>query len=181
MAFADRYINALSSGNLQDDERHHSTETLAAAGIADLGGGSIMGSLLARVKFADGVANSTIDVSNSNLVQLLKQWHIEVEKKGRARVWVKIASDRDIQTAHALYKRVAERSLAHWLDGKCKFCNGTKIVGASACKECFGSGSAHIEGGSQYERERVRDMVSELEAMHQAHSGRAGSLLRRLA
>ncbi len=181
MAFAERYIAALNSKNLQDDDTHHSTDALAAAGIADMGGGSIMGSLLARVKFADGVANSTIDVSGSNLAQLLKQWYLVVEQKGRARVWVKVVTDRDVQTAHALYKRVAERSLAHWLDGNCKFCNGTKVVGAAACKECFGTGSAHIEGGSQYERERVRDMVSELESVYQAHGGRAGSLLRRLA
>ena len=181
MAFTERYINAVNSSDLRDDEHHHSTDALAASSIADNGSGGLLGSLLCRVKYSDGSTAREFCGGSTNLSALLKIWLIEVEKKGRARVWVKIGSDRDISTAHALYKRVAEKSLAHWLDSNCKVCNGTKYVEHAACKDCFGTGIAAIECNSQYERDRIRDMVSDIEGVYQAHGSRAAAMLRRAA
>jgi len=36
MPFEDRYLNALNSTNLLDDDKHHQTEALGAAALADL-------------------------------------------------------------------------------------------------------------------------------------------------
>lgn len=181
--FAEKYLQSLNSSNLQDDETHRQTEALAAAALADLSGGSgsVFGSMLARVKYADGISHKTFEAGNRGLAVLLQVWSKEVERRGKERKWVKIGSERDIQTAHALYKRAAEKSLAHWLSPNCEVCNGTKIVERAACKACAGSGVAAIECTSQYERERVKDMVSDLEGIYQSHSGRAGTKMRRAA
>ncbi len=179
--FTERYINSVNSSDLRDDEHHHSTDALMACANADKGKTGLLGSLLCRVKFSDGSTSKEFSGGSTNLSTLLKVWHAEVEKKGRDRVWVKIGSDRDIQTAHALYKRVAEKSLAHWLDSNCKVCNGTKYVEHTVCRDCFGTGQAAIECSGQYERDRIRDMVSEIEGVYQSHGGHAASLLRRAA
>lgn len=68
---------------------------------------------------------------------------------------------------------MAERSLAHWLDGKCAGCSGTgNTPDRSFCVPCKGSGKTDV-GGAGFERERVLDMVSELEGLLCAHNARA--------
>lgn len=179
--FADRYIHSVNSSDLRDDDTHHATDALAAAALADTSGGGLIGSLLCRVKYADGVVHKTFESGVGNLAQLVTAWTAEVTKRGRERKWVRIESDRDIQTAHALFKRVSEKSLAHWLNPNCTTCNGSKLVNRMKCNACNGTGAAAIECSSQYELGKVKDMVSELEGIYQAHSARAGRLLRRAA
>lgn len=179
MGFADKFVASVGSSNLMDDAFHHDLDALAAAALA-----GDLGSLLCRVKYADGSVNKLFESGTANLAQLLRIWEAEVMKKGRARVWVKINSERDIFTAHHLYKRVAAASLAHWLDGKCKECHGVKIVlrigakGFKPCAACMGTGVADITCAGGYERERIRDMVSELSAIESSHAGRASEKLR---
>lgn len=180
--FVEKYVGALCSQDLRDDELHRATEALAAAALADLSGGSsvVFGSMLVRAKVA-GVPRQMFESSTLGLAPLITGWHDEVERRGKERKWVKIGSDRDVYTAHALYKRVAEKSLAHWLNPTCVACNGTKVVHRVACKACAGTGEAPIECTSQYERERVKDMVSDLEGIYQSHCARAGAKLRKAA
>lgn len=178
--FVERYVASVNSSDLRDDELHSATNALAAAGLADRDGGRAeIGSLLSRVKYADGSVHKLFEAGTGNLAHLLRIWLAEVTSKGRARKWVKIGSDRDIATAHSLYKRVAEDSLAHWLDGRCQPCQG---AGQSAerrlCTACAGSGKALVESKSAYERNLVLDMVSELEGLFRSHSSRAKSYLR---
>ncbi|MEH6434307.1 hypothetical protein [Massilia sp. DD77] len=54
MAFADKYMGALSASNLLDDELHHKAEPLQAAALADRSARDI-GALLHRVKYAGTV------------------------------------------------------------------------------------------------------------------------------
>lgn len=57
MGFSDRYVHALNTSNLKDDERHHQAEPLAAAGLASAATGDL-GALLHRAKYAGTVAES---------------------------------------------------------------------------------------------------------------------------
>ncbi len=173
MGFAERYVGAIGSANLLDDVFHHQTEPLAAAALA----GDI-GALLCRVKYADGTINRMFEGNQQNTAQLIRIWTNTVAEKGRARCWVK---NEDIQIAHGLYKRVAEASLAHWLDGNCKACAGTGVMallGNRACTVCKGSGAAEITGMREYERKLTLDMVSELTALYDSHARRASAKLR---
>ncbi len=177
MGFADRYLHAVNASNLQDDEHHHATDALCAAALADTTGAGI-GSLLSRVKYADGTQHKLFESGSANLAGLLRIWTARVIEKGRERKWVKIGNAWDGQAAEALYRRVAERSLAHWLDGKCASCSGSgNTADRRICVLCKGTGKSEV-GGQGFERERVLDMVSELEGLLQAHNGRAGSMLR---
>jgi hypothetical protein len=176
MAFAERYLAAVNSSNLLDDEHHHLTEALCAAALADSTGAGI-GSLLSRVKFADGTVSKLFEGNTGNLVQLLRIWTGAVMEKGRSRRWVKEGTAWDAQAAQALYRRVAEHSLAHWLDGKCESCGGAgQTPERRLCTCCKGSGQAELPTGG-FERERVLDMVSELEGLLQAHNARAARLM----
>lgn len=180
--YVEKYARSVNSSNLKDDATHHSTEALAAAALADVtGSGAILGSLLARVKYADGTVHKLFEAGTANLAALLRIWTGVVTEKGRSRGWVKATTAWDMQAAMALYKRVAEQSLAHWLDGRCELCQGAKVgPDRRACTCCGGSGKAEIEAG-RFESEKVKDMVSELEGLFQAHSGRAAAKLRSLA
>lgn len=176
MGFPDRYIASIGSTNLLDDSLHHQTEPLAAAALA----GDI-GALLCRVKYADGTLTRRFEGNAGNLAQLLRIWTAEVIRRGRARRWVPENTAWDAQSAQALYRRVAEKSLAHWLDSTCKSCSGTGVkvlLGNGICTSCKGTGTAVIHGTAGLELERVKDMVSELTAISDSHSGRAGGLLR---
>jgi hypothetical protein len=174
MAFVEKYVASLNASSLQDDEHHHLTDALCAAALADSTGAGL-GSLLSRVKFADGAVSKMFESGTANLAQLLRIWTAAVIEKGRARKWVKEGTAWDAQAAQALYRRVAERSLAHWLDGKCKPCGGAGQTPARRlCTCCGGTGQAELEGGG-FERERVRDMISELEAFLQSHNARAAA------
>ena len=178
--FCERYVLAVNSCNLQDDEHHHKTDALAAAALADRGGFEVgaVGSLLARVKYADGTVHKDFESGSTNLAQLLKVWTATVTEKGRSRGWIKMNNAWDISACHSLYKRVAEKSLAHWLDGKCGACHGTGVtVDRRFCPDCKGSGDAVIVAG-EYERGKILDMISELEGAFQAHGERATKKLR---
>lgn len=177
MGFADPYLHAVNSSDLRDDEHHHATDALRAAALADTAGAGI-GSLLSRVKYADGTQRKLFASGSANLAGLLRIWTQRVIEKGRERKWVKIGNAWDGQAAEALYRRVAERSLAHWLDGKCTSCSGSgTTMDRRICVACKGTGKSEV-GGQGFERERVLDMVSELEGLLQAHNARAAASLR---
>ena len=173
MGFAEKYITSINSSNLKDDERHHLTEALAAAALADRSGAGL-GALLSRVKYADGAARQLFESGSSNLAHLLRIWTAAVAEKGRSRGWVKANTAWDQQAAHALYHRVAHASLAHWLDGKCETCHGTGVTSnRQFCMPCKGSGKGAVQCAGGFERERIVDMVSELEGLVQSHHSRA--------
>lgn len=181
MGFADRYVHSLGSSNLKDDDLHQQAEPLVAAALADLSGGSgsIFGSMLVRAKVS-GVPRQAFESGTHGLGVLLRVWTEEVAKKGFDRGWMKIKAEWDIAAAYAMFKKIAQTSLAHWLDGQCKVCNGTKVVLSRACMCCGGSGRAPIEG-RQREIELVEEMVSELEGFYEAYCARAAAKLRRVA
>lgn len=177
MTFAEKYVRSLNASSLQDDGEHHLAEALCAAALADNVGAGL-GSLLSRVKYADGSVSKLFESGTANLAQLLRIWYAAVCEKGAARKWVK---SEDIQIAHILYRRVAEASLAHWLDSNCKACHGTGVMasqGNRICTPCKGSGVGEITGMREYERKLTLDMVSELTALHDSHARRAAAKLR---
>lgn len=179
MGFCDRYIHALHSTDLRDDALHHMTDALQAASFAnDVARG--IGSLLARVKYADTLSRQFED-GNGNLAKLQREWLAIVTEKGSARRWIKVE---DIPTighlAPAMYKRVADASLEHYLDGKCTDCRGSGVSDASQmCRPCKGSGNSEITGLGNLENKHAMDMVSELMSLESSHSGAASALLRR--
>jgi hypothetical protein len=180
--FVEKYLKSLNTSDLRDDELHHQTDALAAAALADLSGGSgdLFGSLLARTKYADGTHHKTFEAGNHNLAVLLRAWTKLVTQKGLDRQWLKIKHEWDIKAAYGIYEKIARVSLAHWLQGECEVCNGTKIAAGRACTCCAGTGRQPIAGGA-LEVERVKDMISELEGLYQAHGARAAVKLRRAA
>lgn len=179
MGFSDRYLHAICSTDLRDDQFHHQTHVLAASAIADASARNL-GSLLVRVKYADTLGHQFED-NAGNLARLVREWLAVVTEKGTARHWIKV---QDIPTighlAPAMYKRVAEASLAHYLDGKCPVCRGSKVsMDRRGCGTCKGTGDAEIVGMSNHEKNKVLDMVSELMSLESSHSGAANALLRR--
>ena len=179
--FAERYLNALSTSNLQDDNQHHQTEPLVAAALADLSGGSgeLFGTMLLRAHIA-GVPRQPVESAARELAILLRIWTGEVARKGFDRKWLVIQAEWDIKAAYGRYAKIARMSLAHWLGGECGTCNGTKMVERRTCTHCTGTGREPIQGGA-LEREKIADMVSELEGLFQAHSARAGARMRKAA
>ncbi|MYM72135.1 MULTISPECIES: hypothetical protein [Duganella] len=178
MGFANRYLHAVNSSDLRDDEHHHATDALCAAALADTTGAGI-GSLLSRVKYADGTQQKLFESGTANLAQLLRIWTARVIEKGRERKWVKEGTAWDAQAAQALYRRVAERSLAYWLDGKCPACSGSgNSKDRRICVPCKGTGKAEITGAGGFELEKVKDMVSELEGLLHSYNARASVRLR---
>jgi enamine deaminase RidA (YjgF/YER057c/UK114 family) len=175
MSFADRYTRSLNSSNLMDDSFHHQTEALQAAAHADRAAREI-GSLLSRVKNAN-VYRKAHEGDTQALASLLTKWRAIVQSKGMERKWVKAG---DLAFAGRIFERVADRSLAHWLDGKCPICHGSKVnEDRRTCAPCFGTGEALIEGVSGMERNLILDMVSELNGLESSHAGAANALLRR--
>lgn len=178
MAFADKHLHALNSSNLMDDAFHHQPEALQAAAHADKSARDI-GSLLSRVKNAN-VYRKAHEGDTQALAKLLKRWHEIVAQKGRDRKWIRGDAYQEATLGPPLYKRVAERSLAHWLDGKCESCHGSKVnEDRRTCATCFGTGDALITGVSGYERDLILDVTSELHALESSHAGAANALLRR--
>ena len=174
MGFADKFVYSLKSSNLKDDAFHHDLDVIAAAALA-----GDLGSLLCRVKYADGTINKLFEGNSGNLAQLLRIWTAAVSEKGRSRGWIKSNTAWDQQAAQALYRRVAHASLAHWLDDNCKKCHGTGVtVNRGICAECKGRGQAEVQCAGGFERERIADMVSELKGLVMAHHGRASTRLR---
>ncbi len=179
MGFSEKHLHALFSTDLRDDEFHHQTDALQAAARADIVARNI-GSLLSRVKYADTLSHQFED-SNGNLAALYKAWLAVVTEKGADRKWIKTEDIPMIgHLAPAMYKRVAEASLAHYLDGKCGDCRGSGVnQDRQICKPCKGSGDAEITGMSDFERHRALDMVSELMSLESSHAGAANALMRR--
>ena len=138
MGFAEHFIASLSSHNLRDDALHHDLDVIAAAALA-----GDMGALLCRVKYADGTISRVFEGNAGNLAQLLRAWTAAVTKKGQARRWVKASTAWDAQAANTLYRRVAEASLAHWLDSKCKVCHGTRRRDGRFRRVCTNRGNFH--------------------------------------
>lgn len=179
--FAKIYVRSVNSADLRDDPHHHDTDALAASGLADKGCGGVLGSLLCRVKYSDGTIHKDFESGSGNLAHLIREWSEVVRERGRSRGWVKIRAEWDIATAENLYATVARASLAHWMSGICEECNGAKVTkDRRTCPCCAGSGQAKIDGPN-FVVDRVKDMVSELEGIFQAHSGRASAMLRRAA
>jgi hypothetical protein len=182
MTFAERYMNALNSSNLQDDEHTRATEVLAAAALADLSGGSgvVFGSMLARAKI-DGVPREALGSGAHNLAVLLRAWKEAVFRKGSERKWLKVVQPWDIQALEGICNKIALHSLAHFLGGECSVCNGTKINAGRACTHCNGTPGREPVEGSGLLRERIMDMISDLEGLHQSHAARAGAKMRKAA
>ena len=181
--FAEKYTRSVNSSDLRDDEFHRSTDALAASALADVTGSqNLFGSLLVRVKYANGTIHKTFESGTGNLASLLRIWTREVVKKGQERRWVPTNTAWDAQAAFALYDRVATQSLAFWLDSRCQPCNGAGTMAETrrTCTCCAGSGRAQIDAG-RLESDLIKSMVSELEGLYQAHGGRAARLLRRAA
>lgn len=177
MGFADHYIHSLSSTDLRDDATHYATEALFAAAVADTAGAGL-GALLSRAKYAEGAPSKMFKSGPANLAQLLRVWGTMVRQKGIERKWVRMAAAWDVQAAYALFDRVAAQSLAHWLDGRCRDCRGSgQTSDRRLCPCCKGSGRADLPTGG-FEREKVLDMVAELEGYLQSHNRRAAKRLR---
>ena len=178
MAFIDKYVKSVNSSDLRDDQFHHTTDALAASAMADTHG---IGALLARVKYTNGVPRKEFESGSANLAQLIRIWGMIVAEKGRSRGWVRTNTAWDMHAAHTLYRRVAEKSLMHWLDGRCVDCNGVGIhLSQYKCQTCNGSGKSEIECGG-FEREKILDMINELESMVLSYNARAATLLRKVA
>lgn len=120
---------------------------------------------------------------------LCAAWCEIVEKKGRERNWIKPADWPKIgHLAPTMFRRIAEHSLAHYLDDVCKVCNGTGATSTKpilcTCKTCAGTRRTPVGRGvdlgiSDYEARLVGEMVAELTALEQTHAGVAGAKLRR--
>jgi hypothetical protein len=179
--FAERYLQVLTTSNLQDDDQHHQKEPLVAAALADLSGGSgaLFGTMLLRASIA-GVPRQAIESSARDLGILLRVWTGEVARKGFDRKWINIKAEWDIKAAYAMYAKIARVSLAHWLGGECSACNGTKVSASRACTHCAGRGREPIQGGA-LEIDCIKEMMSELQAFCLAHSALAVAKMRRAA
>jgi len=121
---------------------------------------------------------TTSEGGAASLGRLLHLWTAEVTKRGRARRWVPENTAWDAEAAIKLYRKVAEHSLAYWLDGRCEPCAGSGLADARACKCCGGSGKAELTMAAGFVREHTLNMVSELHAIADSHAARAGSKLR---
>lgn len=137
-----------------------------------------------RVLTEHDAVYSLADGDGASFRQLFAAWAVIVAQKGAERNWIK---PQDIPTighlAPAMYRRIAEHSLAHYLDGLCDACGGTGAKSAKEmfrrCDVCEGTRRAKLTGISAYEAKLVGDMIGELEALESAHASRAASLLRR--
>lgn len=127
---------------------------------------------------------SLADGDGTAFRQLFAAWALIVAEKGAERQWIKPQDVPAIgHLAPAMYRRIAEHSLAHYLDGLCNACGGTGAKSAKemfrTCTVCEGTRRAKLTGISHYEAKLVGDMICELEALESAHASRAASLLRR--
>lgn len=175
MGFSEKHLHAIFSTDLRDDALHHQADVLKASARADEVARNI-GSLMSRVKYADTLGRQVED-NAGNLARLIRAWYDIVAEKGTARRWVRPG---DIAIAPILFRRVADASLAHWLDGKCGTCRGSGVnKDRRICAPCKGSGDATIAGLSGYETKLALDMVSELMGLESSHAGAANRLLRK--
>jgi hypothetical protein len=177
MDFAKTYSQSVNSSNLIDDDRHDGCMPLGASGLAsrDMSG---LGALLLRAKVADGSPSKVFESGCRNLGSILRLWVPLVRDKGRARKWCADSTPRDAATAEALYVRVAESSLAYWLDPHCGVCSGAKVDSdRRTCIHCKGTGIAELLMNAR-DKDIALGLVSELEDLTQSHARRAGYVLR---
>lgn len=180
MSFTERYVNSGNSSDLRDDAHHHATIPLHASASADLTGHKIPGSLLMRVKYMNATQR-THESGAADMAELLRIWIAAVQLKGKERGWIKVRAEWDIIAAIGLYEHIAKVSLAYWLDPLCRPCNGTGVsLDRRICQCCKGAKTMPIDPGA-LQADRIRDMVSELEGIFQAHSARASVKMRRAA
>jgi ribosomal protein L37AE/L43A len=189
MSFAERHLHACGSNDLTDDAVHHQVEVLQASGLADRYARDI-GSLLHRVKYGNGMKRCFEGDAHS-MAQLEREWRAIVEKKARARHWIKPADWPKIgHLFPRMVEKVAQVSLAHYLASNCPVCTGTgskREAGVTMiCPACKGSKIAQIASTpecklSAYEIELARQMSDELLALEQVHAGVASVKLRREA
>lgn len=172
MGFNERYSRALGASGRQEAARHGTNDPLLASALAAAGSDGDLGALLQRVRTIDDARRDP-----ASLAQLLRLWMAEVARRGRARRWAPENTAWNAQAAHALYRTVAELSLAHWLDGGCKACGGTGQHDALDCADCGGRGEQPIRHAGGFVRERVRDMASELRCIADRHARRASARL----
>lgn len=140
-----------------------------------------------QVLDANDAACATAGSEGAAFRGLLMEWRAIVAKKGSERHWIKQADWPKIgHLAPAMYQRVADHSLAHYLDDACKACNGTGAKDSKAtlrnCSTCGGTRRAPvtaITGLSDYELRLVGQMVEELNVLELSHACLAGALLRR--
>lgn len=179
--FAKKYIASALSSALLDDEFHSTMLPLRASAYADeTGNDAVLGSLLTRVKYGSG-AHQEFEEGGRNMATLVRAWSAAVIEKGRSRGWMKPTTPWDVEAAFKLYARVAEASLAHWIDNRCEPCAGAGVMPTRRlCTCCAGTGRAEVDAG-RFETGLILDMVSELEGIYQSHSGRAAAMLRRVA
>lgn len=83
MGFVDRYIQALSASNLQDDARHKQAEPLLAAALASITLGDL-GALLHRVKYA-GTAMQDMATAIARRTQVEKELAEAIRNKDAGR------------------------------------------------------------------------------------------------
>jgi hypothetical protein len=179
--FVERYMHAIGSPDLRDDEFHTATLPLRASTYADATGNEVvLGSLLCRVKYGS-VARREFETGADDMVKLIRDWSAAVVERGRARGWMKTTTPWDVEAAFKLYERVAHASLAFWIDSNCTLCKGAKVdKDRRMCTCCGGSGKAQVEAG-RFESGIILDLVSELDGIYQSHNRRAAALLRKAA
>lgn len=153
---AQRYVRAVGSSNLKNDELHFDTDVLAAAALS-----SKFGGLLFRVKYFNDAASYK---------RLLDQWTWIVSAKAIRRNW---PDNVDI-------KGVAFLSLQRWLNSVCPACTGRKnetifntpALSDKACRVCDGTGEAPLRCSPKI-RDFVLDMIEELTADERKAGARA--------
>lgn len=181
--FAERYANSVNSSNLMDDAFHRKTEALCASALASKSAkNKELGALLMRIKYVDGTMHKDFEGHAVNIAQTLRIWTDEVRRKCKERGWLPTPRTEWDASAHeAFCCKVAETSLARWLDSRCLACAGTGVqVTQHACPACKGSKVATLSG-ERLVVERSLDMQSELEGICATHSSRAAYELRRAA
>lgn len=178
--FAERYAHSVNSSNLMDDEFHRKTEALHASAISSLHADSSLGALLTRIKFADGNVHKDFEGHPENLAQLLRIWTSKVRQKGQSRGWLPVPrTEWDASATESFYRKVAETSIARWLDSRCLACNGTGIqITQHACHECNGSKISELRGEPLYVKCSL-DVQSELEDIFNKHNSFSAYKLRR--
>ena len=177
MSFIETHARSVNSSSLLDDEHHSNCMPLGASSWAGRHT-SELGALLMRAKSADGLPTKIFESGCRNLGSILRLWVPIVREKGKSRHWRREDTDRDISTAEALYVRVAESSLAYWIDSRCNECWGATVDHTRrTCQRCAGTGKEKLLM-SKNELEITLDLVSEIEDIMQSHIRRAKEMFR---
>lgn len=180
MSFTERYANSVNCSNLMDDQFHSRAESLMASAFAAMQVDGL-GPLLNRVKYGDGTRSESFSVQR-NMAQLSTIWAEEVKRKGADRRWLPVPrTSWDMSAYQAFHTKVAQLSLAHWLDDRCEVCEGTGIQkDQHTCPCCQGSKTKTVIG-ERLLVQCIMDMVSDLEGIFGSHNYRASVKMRQAA